>query len=226
MGAVSVAGADVWAARWVVVVLAGGAFESAQVTDGIDEAVDRMADAQVIGVDMPIGLPGPGERRPCDELARRFVGPRRSSVFWTPCRDLLEAPTYAAACALARARGWPGIAAQTYALKRQILAVERVAAHDDRLVEVHPEVSFAEAKGTVLSWPKTSWNGMQERQAILRSRGIDLPPLSEGLGRAGTADVLDAAIVAWSAWRVATGGARSLPDGPDGATGGSSKMWR
>lgn len=209
------AGADVWEGRWVIVVLDDGRFDSAFVAASIAEAVDHLPEARTIGVDMPIGLPAAGGRRTCDELARQFVGPRRSSVFWTPCAEVLETRSYAAARALAAANGWRGIAAQAYALKTQILAVQHVARRDDRLVEVHPEVSFAAANGTTLRWPKTSWNGMHERRGILRARGIELPPRLDHLGSAGSPDVLDAAIVAWSASRVARAVGEPMPPDPD-----------
>jgi predicted RNase H-like nuclease len=64
-----VAGADVWKGRWVVVVLHSGQFHRAFVADSIEEPVTELADAVVIGVDMPIGLPDAGERRPARIVA-------------------------------------------------------------------------------------------------------------------------------------------------------------
>lgn len=216
------AGADVWEGRWVVVVLDDGGFDAASVAPSFDEAVAALSGVRMIGVDMPVGLPPDGARRRCDELARRFVGERRSSVFWTPCAALLGASTYADARALATTRGWPGVAAQAYALKKKILEVQDVAREDPRVVEVHPEVSFAQAKGGTLAWPKTSWNGVNERMQLLLAQGVTVPSRLPAIGPAGIADVLDAAIVAWSAHRVARGVGRSMPDDP----GGAPVIWR
>ena len=58
-------------------------------------------DVEVIGVDIPIGLPLTEPRR-ADLLARKFVGPRWPAVFLTPPRAVLEAGTYAEASELAR----------------------------------------------------------------------------------------------------------------------------
>jgi predicted RNase H-like nuclease len=208
-----VAGADVWKGRWVVVVLDGRSFNRAFVTPTIERAVAELPDAAAIGIDMPIGLPPAGERRPADLEARTFVGSRRNSVFFTPSAELLEQETAAAANVLAKEQGWPGLAAQSFALKKQILAVQPLAMADERIWEVHPEVSFAAVHGRPLEWPKSTWNGTSLRRHILESEGIMLPADLGPGGAADVADVLDAAVAAWSARRIAAGERHSLPAG-------------
>jgi predicted RNase H-like nuclease len=119
-----IAGAEVWKGRWVVVVLDDGRFIRAIVAPTIEEAAAELADVAAIGIDMPIGLLAAATRRPADFAARDFVGKRRNSVFFTPLAELLEKATPAEANVLARSQGWPGIAAQTFALKKQLLAVQ------------------------------------------------------------------------------------------------------
>ncbi|MDQ6784431.1 MAG: DUF429 domain-containing protein [Actinomycetota bacterium] len=211
-----VAGADVWKGQWVVVVLDDGQFDHAFLSAAIDAAVGQVADAKVIGIDTPIGLPEPGKSRPADMQARKYVGRRWQSVFMTPAIDLLLSPSHKEANTLAKAQGWDGISAQTYALKRTILEVQPVAQRDSRVYEVHPEVSFVRANGGVtLRWPKSSWNGVALRRQILHGQGVVVPDDLGEPGAAGVADMLDAAIVAWSAARLAAGEAESLPDGSD-----------
>jgi predicted RNase H-like nuclease len=209
---VRVAGADVWKGRWVVVLLKDGRFAGAHLCRNVEEVILVAVDAEVIGVDMPIGLPGAGQRRLADVQARRFVGPRGSSVFPTPPQELLACDTCRSANDLARVRGWPGVSAQTFALRSKILEVQPAAERDERLFEVHPEVSFVESNGgTTLAWSKGSWNGQSLRRSLLRGAGIELP---DELGEAGTAecpDLLDVAIVAWTSGRIARGSALSLP---------------
>src|SRR5512133_3103611 len=54
----------------------------------------------ILGIDIPIGLPDRGPRA-CDQEARRKLGPGRgSSVFPAPLRCLLDALTYSEACTL------------------------------------------------------------------------------------------------------------------------------
>jgi predicted RNase H-like nuclease len=66
------------------------------------ELLSRFPEAAVIVVDIPIGLNGNGLPRLCDSGARRHLGPRRSSVFPTPDRRLLEAGDCETAPALPR----------------------------------------------------------------------------------------------------------------------------
>ena len=209
-----VAGADVWKGQWVVVSLDDGRLLEALIAPTIGEALSQVPDAVVVGVDMPIGLPEPGQKRAADEQARRFVGPRRSSVFSTPSRDLLEASSYKQANEMARADGRDGITIQAYGLGPLVMQVEPLAVTDGRVYEVHPEVSFVAANGDVhLAWAKTSWNGLNLRRRILERQGIVVPDDLGPAGGAGIADVLDAAIAAWSANRIAAGTARRMPDG-------------
>ena len=194
--------------------LKNGQFVRVFVTPTIETAVGELPDAAAIGIDMPIGLPSAGERRPADLEARTFVDPRRNSVFFTPSAELLEEETAAAANVLAKAQGWPGLAAQSFALKKQILAVQPLAAADERIWEVRPEVSFAAAHGRPPKWPKSTWNGISLRRQILEREGIVLPADLGPGGATDVSDVLDAAIAAiaaWSARRIATGERHSLP---------------
>lgn len=219
---VKVAGADVWKGQWVVIVLNDGAFERGFVASEFSMAMSELDDVVVIGVDIPIGLPTLGERRPSDLEARAFVGPRRSSVFFTPSRELLMCDTAQEANRLAREQGVSGIAAQTFGLKKQIVAVAPWAEGDERIFEVHPEVSFREAAGHVLPWPKSSWNGQMLRRSVLASHGIEIPETVPSLGAAEASDIVDAAIVAWSASRIAINQALPMPLGG----GRIGSIWR
>jgi predicted RNase H-like nuclease len=167
------------------------------------------SEAQVIAVDIPIGIPE-GGRRPADAAARAFVGGRASSVFPTPVRAALEAGTFAEAVEVARERTGKGISQQSFALRKRILEVDTIARHDERVVEVHPEVSFCALAGAPLSYSKHKPEGLAERRALLERAGISVPPRPTGVPEA---DVLDAAVAAWSARRVATGEARAFPEG-------------
>jgi predicted RNase H-like nuclease len=165
-------------------------------------------DALCTGVDMPIGLPVAGERE-ADVLARKFVGPRWSSVFMTPPRRVLKAETYAEANELARTLpGGKGISRQAWALKATIFEVEEL--NDPRVIEVHPEVSFCAMSGAHLAHAKSTWNGQMLRRRILAGHGIEFPDELDEAGDVPVADVLDAAAVAWTAARYARGEASSL----------------
>jgi len=211
-----VAGADIWKGRWVIVVLENGRFELALVAMSLQEVFQyELEDAAIIGVDVPIGLPRLGQRRLADQLARDYVGPRWPSVFPAPPEAMVRAASYSEAMALSPREG-PKISAQAFALRKAILEVQTLALSDGRIHEVHPEVSFVCANNDQhLKWPKTSWNGVFQRKQILADQGLRIPEDLGVAGGAGTADVLDAAIVAWTADRIARRRAAAFPPGSE-----------
>lgn len=196
-------GVDVARRGWVAIALRDGRFEDSAWEERFQTLLERFAEAVVVGVDVPIGLPGLGERRRADLEARAVVGPRRSSVFFTPPRAALETATYAEARAIA-----PATSAQAWALKTAILEIDGTS--DRRVREVHPEVSFAVLAGGPLAASKRTWNGQHRRHELLTDARIRIPEhLDAGLVPAD--DVLDAAVVAWTATRIARGEHVTLP---------------
>ena len=163
-------------------------------------------DVDVIGVDIPIGIPE--TERPADTAARKAVGPRASSVFATPPRAALEAPTFAEAVERARAATGKGISQQSYGLRHRILEVDSFAQTDERIIEVHPEVCFAELAGAPLQTSKHTAGGLAERRRLLREAAIELPS-APGVPEA---DLLDAGAAAWTARRYLRSEAVPLPE--------------
>jgi predicted RNase H-like nuclease len=163
-------------------------------------------DAEVVAIDMPIGLPVAG-RRECDLLAKRALGRAHSRVFLAPPRDVLAATSYDDAGARHRAHAdGHGLSVQTWNIVDKIREVD-AAADDPRLVEVHPELSFARLAGAVL----TSKHGTEGRAVRLRTLALRWPGLRDvpqGL------DGVDALAAAWSGERWLRGQAESLPGVP------------
>lgn len=198
---------------WVGIVIDESGFVGARL-GSLRELIDWAEPVGAIGVDIPIGhVPG-GVRR-ADVEARRFVGPRRSSVFAAPPTEALASGSYADANAEMVALGAPMLSRQAWALVPKMVEAAEVAAGDDRVHEVHPEVSFCELAGEHLRWSKKSWNGLLLRRRLLAGAGIDVPDVIEEVDGVVADDVVDAAVVAWSARRIATGAARTLPDPPE-----------
>jgi predicted RNase H-like nuclease len=199
---VKVAGADGCRGGWVAVVLEDGRFSSARVVRSIGEVlVDGELD--VVAVDMPIGL-AVEPPRPADSAAKKFLAPYGSRVFYAPSLAAVATETFAEARALQAS-----LSAQAYALAAKIREVEE--ARDERVIEVHPEVSFAALAGAPVAASKRTWNGLHERLALLSGAGIELPPRLDG--EAAPDDVVDAAVAAWSAVRYARDAAEPLPEG-------------
>lgn len=211
-------GVDGCPGGWVAVELGDGHFSRAAFCPSFNEILTVFPEATAVGVDIPIGLPESGPRA-ADTAARAFVGARRSSVFTTPTRLLLETEW----------RRGLGITRQSHGLGQRIFEVERAI---DRgrtqhpIYEVHPEVSFAAMAGGPLADPKTSWNGQQIRRQLLRACEIDLPDNLPSIGVVPPEDILDAAAAAWTANRIATHVAMTLPRTPPiDATGRAVAIW-
>lgn len=202
---------------WVCVALDRAGFRSAAFCERFEGVLSRHADAVAIAVDIPVGLCN--APRDADIAARKRLGRRASTVFPTPPRAALEATSYADAQDAARQLIDRGVSKQAFALAPRILEVDAFAT-DDRIHEVHPEVSFHEMNGGSLRCSKKTWGGLQERLALLRAQGIELPVTLGEADPVGIDDVVDAAAAAWSARRIADGTAVSFPDRPsqhDGA---------
>jgi predicted RNase H-like nuclease len=219
-----VLGVDACRGGWVAIELNGGAFAGARFAATLGELTS--GDHRVVGVDMPLGLLDAGWRE-ADRLAAAYVGPRRGSVFPVPPRAVWEPDGYAEANALCRELTGGGLSRQTFGLRAKLRQANALWYADDRLFEVHPEVSFRELAGAPVAYPKTTWNGVAIRRTLLALGGVALPDDLAAAGRAAPDDILDAAAVAWSAHRIATGTARSLPDPPQPAAGGREiAIWR
>lgn len=221
-----VMGLDAYRKGWVAVVTVDGKFDEAAVFANAAEALAAFPEAVAVAVDIPIGMPEPGVRR-ADVEARSFVGRRRSSVFATPPRVVLEAATYTEARRIAVEVWGRGVSAQAYRLGAKVLEVDALARDDRRVYEVHPEVSFCALAGAPLEHNKKSWNGQMERRRALAGAGIEIPDaLQTEVGRVPPDDLLDAAVAAWSAGRIARGEARSIPEPPEvGPSGLPMAMW-
>ena len=210
-----VLGVDAAKSGWIAVALGDGKEPNAHHVTTIEALQPLANDADVVAIDIPIGIPMGGARE-ADVLARAFVGARRSSVFLTPVREVIEAQTHALATRAASARTGTGVSQQAYALGPKILEVERwLPSSPCPVYEVHPEVSFTVLLGAPARASKKTWAGMVERRRALEAAGISLDRI-DGVAavRASVDDMLDAAVAAWSAARIAEGTARSLPDPP------------
>jgi predicted RNase H-like nuclease len=225
-----VAGVDGCQAGWAVVFRRG---------DGSGEAVFALlpdfaavlADPRrpaVIALDMPIGLPdhvGPGGRGP-ERAVRPLLGERQSSVFSVPSRAAVMEEDYRRACAVALATSGPPkmVSKQCFHLFPRIREVDRLMtpALEARVYEAHPELGFWRLNGErPMALPKKvkgrpSPPGLAERAALLADHGYDPAfldqPLPRGVGRD---DLVDAAVLALTAARIARGEGRSFPSAPE-----------
>jgi predicted RNase H-like nuclease len=221
----TVTGVDGCAGGWVAVTLStpGAGPAVAAITVTVAATLDGLPLAAVTGIDMPLGLLADGWRD-ADRLARRALGRRGVTVFAIPPRPVWDCATYAAANRACRELTGKGLAAQSWGLRRKIFEADTyrrralAAGTGVRLYEVHPELAFAALAGAPLPDSKHSKAGPAVRRGLLAQAGILLPPKAAG---AAENDLLDAAAVAWSARRVATGQAVVLTNSAQHADDGT-----
>ncbi len=170
----SVLGADGCPGGWVGAWLTDDAI-TVVVAESVAKLVAAAGGVPVVGIDMPIGLPDAGAQRAAESLARRRlpVG-RKSSVFPTPMRAACEASTWDEANALNKAACGRGLSHQGFGLTRKILEVDAYMRSGPpvRVVEVHPEVSFAAIDPSCVVASKKTADGRAARVAALERAGL------------------------------------------------------
>ena len=166
-------GIDGCRAGWLLLGLNDDGENMCQLLPRIVELDAYLALAEVILIDIPIGLRGrhPDERS-CDKQARRVLRPDRgASIFPAPSRCALQCQTYEQASE--RNRGCTGrrLSKQSYAILPKIREVDDYLKQRDRrakIHEMHPEVCFwALNNQTAMRYNKKQREGYEERLAVL-----------------------------------------------------------
>lgn len=210
-----VLGLDGCRGGWVGV-LTDPAFAAPRAVGGNDlDALLVESGPEIVVIDIPIGLSANEHARCCDIAARRAMKGKGSSVFNTPVRGILAATDYATALEINRSMSGKGFSRQAWAIVPKIKEADLVArSRPTRLREGHPELSFTIANGgnPVLA-SKSTAAGLFQRLQLLAKVGfpIDRLDLSDLPARALADDLADAAIMAWTAGRLAKGKAALFP---------------
>lgn len=205
------AGVDGCKAGWVVA--SRWADGPVAIDTRADFAAILAAGYDLIAIDIPIGLPR--EPRSCDREARRLLGPRRgSSIFPAPIREVLAARSYAEANEISSRVGNRKISQQCWNIVPKIREVDCLLEPglQERVFEVHPEVSFRAANyGKPILENKKTAAGQQVRRQILETQGVGPQGLVKPGGVAPD-DLHDALIALWSAQRLVTGVGQGVTD--------------
>jgi predicted RNase H-like nuclease len=182
--------------------------------------VEAMAlPAEVICVDIPIGLLDRPGQRACDVEARRLLGPSRSSsVFPPPSRRSLRFDDYSAASDANHQLTGRWLTRQSFNIAPKVREVDEAMKPEtqQRVREAHPELCFQALKdGTAMRFNKRTGIGREERWRVLRAV---VPGLRENLrlpeeiqGSCQVDDYIDALVCGWTAVRVVRGEARRIP---------------
>ncbi len=210
---------------WVAVVLNEGHLQAIRLVKDLDELLAEQKDAEVIGVNLPLGHDDPdGTRnhgvRACDAAAREFLGVHEDLVIAIPPLSLLQGDDLESAQHEADRAGWPRPDPLHWRGRERILRLNDAVLDDDRFVEIHPEVTFTaiirqlQGREAKLRRRPKSWPGQYERLSLLHVAGLRPMRSYGGVGRSNPEDILAATAAGWSAHRVATGKAQSLPPDP------------
>lgn len=209
---------------WVAVELREGSLASIARFQTLEELLDEAREVDVIAFDVPIGHDDRegrrrGGRRAADVAARERLGEAGDRVFWTPPLQVFEAETYEQALKASKQEGWPAPEEPMFAGRERLKAVNRAAREDERIVEIHPEVSYlamtqAHGDGGPLQTYGRGPRATHERLQLLAEVGLRPTRSLGGVGRMSPRDVLEASAAAWSAHRVARDENGSLPEDP------------
>ena len=195
-----------------------------------DQLLEHYKDAELILVDIPIGLPEGPDERECDPAARDLLKPRGSTVFRTPTRHTVEFVTenpkdYGGANRTERRYAknsktgkCVGISKQAFHIIRKIDEVDKVLSDPGRgqksqVREVHPELCFwALTGGQVIKSKKKVKQGRDKRRHILENiqsgaNEVYREARSEfRLKDVARDDILDALVAAVTAYKGTTQG--------------------
>lgn len=205
-------------------------FVGAGIFPTLAELLEWGQDAEVVGLDIPIGLPKVPERggRAAEQAARALLGPRASAVFSTPCRAAVErAKSLGFSNASYAEVSQTNASASSQKLKiskQAFFLIPRIAEVDDhlictptdrvRVIETHPELAFSRLSSEPLP-PKKTFRGKLARAQLLEK--VSFPLCREILAmedhaQASPDDVLDACACALTASRKLRGEAWALPE--------------
>lgn len=148
-------GVDGCSAGWFSVGLNDGEGFEVKVFEKFTELVKYYADACLILVDMPIGVPNDGapSYRPCDDAARYILDKRKPSVFMVPSRRFLDKMKRETIWKHTQANLWSknhldgGISQQSFNIVQKTIQVDDIMTSNDvarsaTVREIHPEICF------------------------------------------------------------------------------------
>lgn len=222
-------GVDGCKKQWFAIILMPNGDYKVRLFPDISSLWDECSDADLILVDVPIGLIERGTRgRLCDIEARRLLVPKRGrSVFPAPCRGAIYADTHEKASNINRLRTEKGLSCQTWGIVPYIQQVDALLLRDEiarsRIREVHPEICFwalAGGHGHAMKHRKRTKEGHSERIEALKSvYSNTMDVVNRALGDylrkdVGRDDILDALAAAVTA-TVGEERLKSIPEIPE-----------
>ena len=215
-------GADGCRGGWITCILDHGGMRIERY-DSVEVLIQAYPEFDAFLIDMAVGLRSSADQLRPDDLARKELGPRSSSIFPIPCRQAVYAGTE-------EEQKQANIKALGKSLPKQTINIipkireldEFLTVHPEyknRILESHPEIDFARLHGSVVLSRKKEFTGFSERAAILKKY---LPKESfSGMWdkakelRCNPDDLLDAICLAVTAALASQGMCETIPAEPE-----------
>lgn len=187
----------------------------------LDQILMEAALPEIIAIDIPIGLPDIARRggRDCEREARARLKGKTSSVFSAPSRKALSAKTYENACLINAVDDGPKLSQQSFHLFPKMREADAFIASSlgPRVYETHPELAFAVLDRGPIPESKRTPEGRKARLTALRKLGFPvsvIDPHAYPASKVAPDDLVDAAVCAVVAQRIANGQHLTLPGDP------------
>jgi len=174
----------------------------------------------ILGIDMPVVLSEVIPRQ-ADQLARKLLSKKASSVFTAPTPEMLDQPNYEKASLVSKRLFGKSMSLQSWYLFPKIKDVQTMIHHEDmQIYEIHPELSFrAMNNEQVILESKKTQEGFALRNALLSMhfKNFIFEDVRNQHARKDVMDndILDALAVLWSAKRIQSNQASYLPQSPE-----------
>ena len=214
-------GADGCKGGWIVAVL-GSALRIERFSS-IGEILETYPDYSAFLIDMVIGLRDSAEQLRPDDIARKELKLRGSTIFPVPSREAVYKETYEEQKAANIKTLGKSLSKQASAIIPKIREIDEfMSAHPEfknRIDESHPELDFARLNGSVLLSSKKDAAGIDERLKVIKRHipGIVIPDLyvkAKEL-RCNVDDIADAVCLAVTAKLKSEGLCATIPESPE-----------
>jgi predicted RNase H-like nuclease len=174
----------------------------------------------IIGIDMPVILSDKNPRQ-ADQLARKLLSKKASSVFSAPTPEMLEQPNYEKASSVSKRLFGKSMTLQSWYLFPKIKDVQTMIHHKKmNIYEIHPELSFrAMNNEKIILQSKKTYEGFSIRNSLLAKyfKVFNFQEIRMQYEKKDVMDddILDAFAVLWSAKRIQSNEASFLPQTPE-----------
>ena len=174
----------------------------------------------IIGIDMPVILSEVMPRE-ADQLARKLLSKKASSIFTAPTPEMLYQPSYEKASLISKKLIGKSMSLQSWYLFPKIKDVQTILHYKNiKVFEIHPELSFrAMNNQKVILESKKTTEGFEIRKSLLDKHFLDFnfDVIRNKYQKKDVMDddILDALVVLWSAKRIVNNQALYLPKIPE-----------